>query len=32
MRGQLTVLEPDDFQKWLKEQEANVVPADAPPA
>src|SRR2546425_500303 len=32
MRGQLTVLEPDEFQKWLKEQEANVVPAEAPPA
>jgi len=32
MRGQLTVLEPDAFAKWLKEQEANVVPAEAPPA
>lgn len=32
MRGQLTVLEPDKFETWLKEQEANVVPAEAPPA
>ena len=32
MRGQITVLEPDQFQTWLKEQEANVVPAEAPPA
>lgn len=32
MRGVLTVLEPDSFQAWLKDQEANVVPADVPPA
>ena len=32
MRGQLTVLEPDEYQKWLKDQEANVAPAEAPPA
>lgn len=30
MRGVLTVMEPGDFQNWLKEQEAGVVPAEAP--
>ena len=32
MRGVFTVMEPGDYQKWLKEQEAGVVPAEAPAA
>lgn len=30
MRGLLTVMEPGDYKKWLEEQEAGVVPAEAP--
>ncbi len=32
MRGMLTVMEPQPFEEWLKQQEAGVAPAEAPPA